>query len=100
VLGGLGSIPGVVAGAIFLSAVNNYLLPEVLYDLPSKVGLEFDLSAISSGIYGAMLVVMMLLRPQGLVPARRTVERTAPLRAMTRERADRRRPVARLPPPA
>ena len=60
---------GVVVGAIILSVVNNYLLPEVLFDLPAKVGLEFDLSAISSGIYGAILVVVMLLRPQGLVPA-------------------------------
>jgi branched-chain amino acid transport system permease protein len=70
VLGGLGSIAGVVVGAIILSAVNNYLLPDVLFDLPGKLGLDFDLSAISSGIYGAILVVVMLLRPQGLVPAR------------------------------
>ena len=69
VVGGLGSIAGVVVGAIVLSVVNNYLLPDVLFDLPSKVGLAFDLSAISSGIYGAILVVVMLLRPQGLVPA-------------------------------
>ena len=69
VLGGIGSIWGVVTGAIVLSVVNNYLLPEVLYDLPAKVGLDFDLSAISSGIYGTILVVLMLLRPQGLVPA-------------------------------
>jgi branched-chain amino acid transport system permease protein len=69
VLGGLGSIAGVVAGAILLSVVNSYLLPDVLFDLPGRVGLDFDLSAISSGIYGAILVVMMLLRPQGLVPA-------------------------------
>ena len=68
VLGGLGSISGVVVGAIILSAVNNYLLPEVLYDLPGKVGLAFDLSAISSGIYGVILVLVILLRPQGVVP--------------------------------
>jgi branched-chain amino acid transport system permease protein len=71
VLGGLGSIPGVVLGALILSAVNTYLLPKVLYDLPSLVGLDFDLSLIASGIYGLVLVLMMLLRPQGLVPARR-----------------------------
>jgi branched-chain amino acid transport system permease protein len=68
VLGGLGSISGVVVGAIILSVVNHYLLPEVLNDLPRKVGLDFDVSAISSGIYGAILVVVVLLRPQGLVP--------------------------------
>ncbi|HET8822657.1 MAG TPA: branched-chain amino acid ABC transporter permease [Thermoleophilaceae bacterium] len=69
VLGGLGSIWGVVVGAVALSAVNNYLLPDVLFDLPRKIGLDFDLSAISSGIYGALLVIVMLVRPQGLVPA-------------------------------
>jgi branched-chain amino acid transport system permease protein len=79
VLGGLGSIWGVVVGAIVLSVVNNFLLPDVLFGLPGKVGLDFDLSAVSSGIYGAILVVMMLLRPQGLVPARRAMEaRRAP----------------------
>jgi branched-chain amino acid transport system permease protein len=75
VLGGLGSIAGVVIGAVALSVLNNYLLPDVLFDLPSKLGLAFDLSAISSGIYGAILVVVMLLRPQGLVPARPSGER-------------------------
>ena len=81
VLGGIGSIPGVVAGAIVLSAVNHYLLPEVLFDLPSRVGLAFDLSAISSGIYGAILVVVVLLRPQGLVPGYRLEKSAAARRA-------------------
>jgi branched-chain amino acid transport system permease protein len=63
VLGGLGSIWGVVAGAVILSALNHYLLPEVLYDAPSTIGLDFDLSQVASGIYGFLLVLMMLLRP-------------------------------------
>jgi branched-chain amino acid transport system permease protein len=71
VLGGLGSIWGVVAGAVILSAINHYLLPRVLYDVPGKVGLDFDLSEVSSGIYGFLLVLIMLLRPEGLLPARR-----------------------------
>ncbi len=70
VLGGVGSISGVVVGAIALSVFNSYLLPDVLFDLPAKFGLAFDLSAVSSGIYGLILVVAMLLRPQGIVPAR------------------------------
>jgi branched-chain amino acid transport system permease protein len=77
VLGGLGSITGAVVGAIALSMINHYLLPDVLFDLPSKVGLAFDLSAVSSGIYGAILVVLMLLRPQGLVAGGRR-RRTRP----------------------
>jgi branched-chain amino acid transport system permease protein len=70
VLGGLGSIRGVVLGAIVLSAINSYLLPDVLYSLPSRVGLDFDFSAIASGVYGAIMVLVMLLRPEGLLPAR------------------------------
>jgi branched-chain amino acid transport system permease protein len=68
VLGGLGSIWGVVIGAVILSAVNHYLLPRVLYDVPGLVGLDFDLAQIASGIYGFLLVVVMLLRPEGLLP--------------------------------
>ena len=32
-------------------------------------GLDFDFSAIASGVYGAIIVIVMLLRPNGLVPA-------------------------------
>jgi branched-chain amino acid transport system permease protein len=71
VVGGLGSIWGVVVGAIILSGINHYLLPRVLYDVPGQVGLDFDLAQISSGIYGFLLVIMMLLRPEGLLPDRR-----------------------------
>jgi branched-chain amino acid transport system permease protein len=71
VLGGLGSIWGVVLGAIVLSVTNHYLLPRVLYDLPGSVGLDFDMSQIASGIYGFVLVIVMLLRPAGLLPDRR-----------------------------
>jgi branched-chain amino acid transport system permease protein len=70
VLGGLGSIWGVVVGAVILSAVNTWLLPRVLYGLPGDLGLDFDLSEISSGIYGFLLVIVMLLRPAGLLPER------------------------------
>jgi branched-chain amino acid transport system permease protein len=53
ILGGLGSIPGVVVGAIVLIG-----LPGVLT--------EFEDYRLL--IYGAVLIAIMLLRPQGLVP--------------------------------
>ncbi len=71
VLGGVGSIWGVVVGAIALTAINHYVLPSVLNGIPAHLGLDFDLSAISSGIYGFLLVSIMLLRPEGLLPERR-----------------------------
>jgi branched-chain amino acid transport system permease protein len=71
VLGGMGSIWGVVLGAVVLSELNIWLLPDVLDTLPAKVGLDFDLSSVASGVYGLVLVLVMLLRPEGLVPQRR-----------------------------
>jgi branched-chain amino acid transport system permease protein len=71
VLGGLGSIWGVVVGAVLLSGLNHHLLPKVLYDVPGTLGLDFDLSQASSGIYGFLLVLVMVLRPEGLLPDRR-----------------------------
>ena len=71
VLGGRGSIWGVVAGAVVLSVFNSYLLPRVLAGAPRSVGLDFDMSEISGGLYGFLLVILMLLRPEGLLPERR-----------------------------
>ena len=71
ILGGLGSIEGVVLGAIVLSFINYNLIPDVFNDYPSKVGLDFDLTQLSFGIFGFLLVIMMVLRPEGLIPERR-----------------------------
>jgi branched-chain amino acid transport system permease protein len=74
ILGGLGSIWGVVLGAIVLSFINNWLIPDVLNTLPGDFGLDFDMTQITFGIYGFLLVIMMILRPQGLLPERRRAE--------------------------
>jgi branched-chain amino acid transport system permease protein len=71
ILGGLGSIWGTVIGAITLTFINFYLLPDVLNGLPGDLGLDFDMTQITFAIYGFLLVIMMLLRPQGLLPERR-----------------------------
>jgi branched-chain amino acid transport system permease protein len=71
ILGGLGSIWGVVLGAVALSFTNNWLIPDVLNPLPRDLGIDFDMTEITFGIYGFILVMMMVLRPQGLLPERR-----------------------------
>jgi branched-chain amino acid transport system permease protein len=71
IIGGLGSIWGAVAGGLLLGYINYYLIPDVLNSLPSKLGLNFQLTEIEFGIYGFLLVMMMILRPQGLIPERR-----------------------------
>jgi branched-chain amino acid transport system permease protein len=71
ILGGVGSIWGVVLGAIVLSFVNTWFIPSVLNTIPEKFGSTFDMTQITFGIYGFLLLIMMLLRPQGLLPERR-----------------------------
>src|SRR5690349_3197972 len=82
IIGGLGSIWGALLGGLLLGLINNYLIPDVLNDLPSKFGLHFQLTAVEFGIFGFLLVMMMLLRPQGLIPERRRqLELTAEIAA-------------------
>jgi len=71
ILGGLGSIWGVVLGAVALSFINTWLIPDVINSWPGKLGLDFDATQITFAIYGFLLVMMMILRPQGLLPDRR-----------------------------
>ncbi|GBD28904.1 hypothetical protein HRbin31_00929 [bacterium HR31] len=54
IVGGMGSIPGVIVGSAVLIG-----LPELLREFG-----EFRFL-----VYGAVLVAMMLLRPEGLLPA-------------------------------
>jgi len=56
IIGGMGSIPGVIVGALVLKG-----LPEILRQLSDYRILAF----------GALLVVMMIVRPEGLWPAAR-----------------------------
>lgn len=60
IVGGMGSIPGVIAGSFVLKG-----LPEILRQLENYRVLAF----------GALLVIMMIIRPEGLIPsARRRLE--------------------------
>ena len=56
IVGGMGSIPGVIVGAFVLKG-----LPEILREL--------DLSRLL--VFGGLLVLMMIIRPEGIWPAPR-----------------------------
>jgi branched-chain amino acid transport system permease protein len=76
ILGGLGSVWGVVIGAVALSFVNTRLIPDVLDqgwvgDQLTSAGLDFNFTEISFGVFGFILVIMMVLRPEGILPERR-----------------------------
>ena len=59
ILGGMGKIPGVIAGAAFFA-----IFPELFRDIPI-VG---DMRML---FFGLLLIVVMITRPQGLWPGRR-----------------------------
>jgi branched-chain amino acid transport system permease protein len=69
VLGGLGSTTGAIVAAVFLT-----LLPEALRTLFLNVGAGASLAQkvdqIRMPVYGILLVILMLVRPQGLFGAR------------------------------
>ena len=86
VLGGMGNITGVIVGALAIYFVLNNLLPALPAQVESLAdslglgslnvqngdwpGLAGETQRIAFLLYGLILVVMMLLRPQGLVPSR------------------------------
>jgi branched-chain amino acid transport system permease protein len=71
ILGGLGSIWGTVLGAIAVTLIDRKLIDDIFKDVPSQLGLNVTLSDLKFGIFGFLLVLMMVLRPEGLLPERR-----------------------------
>jgi ABC-type branched-subunit amino acid transport system permease subunit len=79
VLGGLGSIPGVIVGAVILRFIDLYLLNQINGAVHSSslvttngAPLHFlnnvDFNTAKFLIYGLVLLIVILLRPQGLIP--------------------------------
>ena len=81
VLGGMGNIYGVILGAIALQGINFYLLPQMntwVHAIGDAVGnaalSNLDLPRYNFFIFGIILVLMMLLRPEGIIPNRQRQE--------------------------
>jgi branched-chain amino acid transport system permease protein len=86
VLGGMGNIRGVIVGALVIYALQSYVLvqlPGWIASATQALNIGFlnniDVASYvqqsSILIFGVILVVIMLLRPQGLIPsAQRKVE--------------------------
>ncbi len=83
ILGGMGNVWGVLIGASFLAYLNIAGLANMgawinshihfigSFQFPGETAPGLDVPAIASGIYGLIIVVVMLLRPEGLLPSRR-----------------------------
>ncbi len=93
VIGGIGSIPGVIVGALAVYAINQFLLAQLdslaadpsnplfaIHNAIAHVFPGFTFGNVRNLIFGVILVVIMIFRPEGLIPSarrRRELHRTA-----------------------
>ena len=77
ILGGMGSIPGAILGASVITLLNLLVLPGIAAQLTTwrREGLpipaEIDPVSYQRLLFGLVLIVMTIFRPEGLLPERR-----------------------------
>ena len=80
ILGGIGSVPGVILGAALVTILNLKVLPDlalILNQLRQQGGLwaqlstQLDPAKYQRFVFGVILVIMMIRRPAGILPAER-----------------------------
>jgi branched-chain amino acid transport system permease protein len=77
VLGGIGSIAGVIVGALLIAFVINWILPN-LGGWSATAGHTLGITQLSNVsysqytyiIFGLILITVMVLRPGGILPSR------------------------------
>lgn len=82
VIGGMGNIPGVIVGGLILGGFDRVLTDAIsgsLRGLGSAFDIDFlrqaDITRLRTLIYGSALVILMLVKPEGILPsARRKME--------------------------
>jgi branched-chain amino acid transport system permease protein len=87
ILGGMGSIPGAILGATIVTVLNFQVLQELslylsalrqsggmipIFNIPwSQFPNQLEPAKYQRMVFGIVLIVMMIFRPEGLLPARR-----------------------------
>lgn len=84
VIGGIGSIPGVIVGALVVYSINEFILAQLdtlaadpgsiihpVYNAIVQVVPGFTFGNIRNLVFGVVLVSVMIFRPEGLIPSAR-----------------------------
>lgn len=71
ILGGMGNVWGAIAGGVVITWFSYTGLTYIGGKVNSGLGTSINLKDYEFGLFGLVLVVMMLFRPQGLIPATR-----------------------------
>jgi branched-chain amino acid transport system permease protein len=94
ILGGMGSIPGVVVGAAAVTVLNLQILKSLSLTLNewknagvtilgynlANLPTQLEPAKYERAVFGIILVLMMIFRPQGILPARRRQRELSRLR--------------------
>src|SRR4051794_1388454 len=71
ILGGMGNVTGVLAGAAFLAYLDREGLANTGTWLNTHLGMNIEVPKYEFGIFGVILLIVMLFRPEGLIPSQR-----------------------------
>ena len=77
ILGGMGSIPGVILGATLITLLNLRILPDFAQQLTVwrsqglPIPAQFDPVQYQRLLFGFVLILMTIFRPEGVLPERR-----------------------------
>jgi branched-chain amino acid transport system permease protein len=80
ILGGMGSIPGVILGAVLVTLLDLQLLPRTAavlreaQDAGFPIPATFDPTQYQRLLFGLLLILMMIFRPEGILPDERRSE--------------------------
>lgn len=80
ILGGMGSIPGVILGGVLVTLLDLQILPRIATELTAlkRQGVFipdwFDPAQYQRALFGLLLIIMMIFRPEGILPDKRRVE--------------------------
>jgi branched-chain amino acid transport system permease protein len=71
ILGGMGNVWGAIVGGGLLAYLNQEGLSNIGAKINSTFGTNIDVPLYQFGIFGTILVLVMLFRPEGLIPNER-----------------------------
>jgi branched-chain amino acid transport system permease protein len=74
ILGGMGNVWGVVVGALFLSYLDRFGIATIGDHVNETFGTNFEVPKYTFMIFGIILLIAMLFRPEGLFPEARRKE--------------------------
>jgi branched-chain amino acid transport system permease protein len=72
ILGGMGNVWGAILGAVVITWFNYTGLTWIGSKINNAAGTKFNFVNLQFGLFGLVLVLMMLFRPEGFIPAARS----------------------------